>query len=254
MESLKYRYFTRISFHGGNYHGWQVQPNALSVQQLIEEALSTILSDSIRITGAGRTDTGVHARDYVFHFDLDKPITKIDKLIYGLNSFLPHEVAIHDIRKVKENAHARFDAISRMYEYHIHIKKDPFLNSISTFIHYIPDIELMNEASKLMLEYEDFTSFCKLHSDNTSNICNVKEAGWIKHGHTFVFTIKADRFLRNMVRSITGTLLELGRGKITISEFKTIIEMKDRTLAGPSLPPEGLFFTEVLYPNHIYCV
>lgn len=249
MEELKHRYFASISFDGKNYKGWQIQTNAPSVQQLIEERFSTILDQAVKVTGTGRTDTGVHAKNFVFHFELNKPAVDIKKLIYRLNTYLPKDIVLHKMWNVPGTAHARFDALLRTYEYHLHIEKDPFLNGLSYYLYYTPDLDIMNEAARILTGYKDFTSFCKLHSDNKTKLCNIKSAEWVKKGHRYIFTICADRFLRNMVRAITGTMLEIGRHKISINEFRGIIEKKDRNAAGPSVPPEGLYFTRVTYPD-----
>ncbi|MFC2097131.1 tRNA pseudouridine(38-40) synthase TruA [Bacteroidota bacterium] len=249
MEDLKHRYFVRISFNGENYHGWQIQPNKITVQEVLEEKFSTILGNKIQIIGAGRTDSGVHARNYIFHFDINKSIDNIDKIIFRLNSFIPDNISIHQMWEVPGDLHARFDAIYRTYEYHIHIEKDPFIKSLSHYLYYTPDIEKMNKAATILLQYSDFTSFCKLHSDNTNNICKIISAEWTRDEYRFVFRICANRFLRNMVRAITGTMLEIGRNKLSIDQFKEIIDKKDRSAAGCSVPSNGLFFTEVAYPE-----
>ena len=251
MDDLKHRHFASISYNGNSYNGWQIQANAPSVQQVVEEKFSTIFNQQVKVTGAGRTDTGVHAKNYVFHFEIRYEITDYNKLVYKLNSFLPKDIVLHRIWNVDEKAHARFDALSRTYEYHLHFENDPFLDGKSYYLHYVPNLELMNEAANILFDYKDFTSFCKLHSDNVNNLCNIKLAKWEKKEHSYIFTISADRFLRNMVRAITGTMIEIGRQKISLNDFRDIIEIKDRNAAGPSVPPDGLFFTQVSYPESI---
>lgn len=250
---MTHRYFIQLNYKGTNFHGWQIQPNAISVQEVLNKAFSTILREEIEVTGAGRTDTGVHAINYVAHFDSEKDnLDKDGKFIFKLNSILPKDVAIESVRKVKNEAHARFDATNRTYHYFIHQSKDPFSLETSTFIPYELDINKMNKAAKLLLNYVDFTSFSKLHTDVKTNNCNVKEAIWTRDKNKLKFTITADRFLRNMVRAIVGTLLEIGKGKITINEFQEIVESKDRSNAGTSAPAQGLFLTQIDYPDNIF--
>jgi tRNA pseudouridine38-40 synthase len=248
-----YRYFILLSYKGTNYHGWQIQPNAISVQEVLVKAFSTILREDIEITGAGRTDTGVHAINYIAHFNSTYQNIHLDKkFVFKLNSYLPKDIAIHNIKYVKNDAHARFDAMSRTYNYYIHQEKDPFLLESSSFIPQTLDIEKMNKAANLLLDYTDFTSFSKLHTDVKTNNCKILEAYWKQENHKIVFTVKADRFLRNMVRAIVGTLLEVGRHKITIGDFIKIIESKDRSNAGVSVPSQGLFLSSIEYPEHIF--
>ncbi|MBI9052895.1 MAG: tRNA pseudouridine(38-40) synthase TruA [Bacteroidales bacterium] len=248
-----YRYFIQLSYKGTNYHGWQIQPNAISVQEVLVKAFSTILREDIEISGAGRTDTGVHAINYIAHFNSTYQNIHLDKkFVFKLNSYLPKDIAIHNIKYVKNDAHARFDAMSRTYNYYIHQEKDPFLLESSTFIPQTLDIEKMNKAANLLLDYTDFTSFSKLHTDVKTNNCKILEAYWEQENHKLIFTIKADRFLRNMVRAIVGTLLEIGRHKITIDDFTKIIESKDRSNAGVSVPSQGLFLSSIEYPECIF--
>lgn len=250
---MTYRYFVKLSYKGTHFHGWQIQPNAISVQEVLTKAFTTILKENIEITGAGRTDTGVHAINFIAHFDSEKNnLSNNSKLIFKLNSFLPKDIAIHDIRRVNNDAHARFDAISRTYHYNIHTQKDPFLLESSNYMPYNIDIDAMNEAAKLLFNFTDFTSFSKLHTDVKTNNCKITEAFWIVADHKLKFTISADRFLRNMVRAIVGTLLEIGKGKLTISDFITIIESKNRSNAGVSVPAQGLFLVNIEYPSSIY--
>lgn len=245
------RYFLQLSYKGTNYHGWQIQPNAISVQEVIENALSTLLREKISVVGAGRTDTGVHASFFVLHFDTENENIEPGNLVYKLNNFLPHDIAVQNLWKVKNNAHARFDALSRTYKYFILTEKDPF--KVETSYKYIPtlDIQKMNEAAKLLFEFDDFTSFSRLHSDVKTNNCKISRAEWKQEGTQLVFTIKADRFLRNMVRAVVGTLLEVGKGKLTINEFKNIIELKNRGAAGASAPAAGLFLVDIEYPEEL---
>lgn len=247
------RYFLKIAYDGTNFHGWQRQPNASSVQQTIEEALSTILRHRVEITGAGRTDTGVHAKVMYAHFDSDR-LTDKTAFLSSLNKLVGNEISISDIQEVTDNAHARFDALSRTYKYYVTLAKNPFLYNYACRMHRKPDIGLMNEAAAILMETDDFSSFAKLHADAKTNICDVSVAHWEEDSEKecLVFTITANRFLRNMVRAVVGTLIEVGTGKITIDEFKKIIERKDRCAAGISMPAKGLFLTEIVYPIEIF--
>ena len=241
------RYQMQLSYKGTRFFGWQRQPKAISVQEEIEKALSTILREEIAVVGAGRTDTGVHASFYVLQFDVSVEIQDTEKLVYNLNRFLPDDIAIQKINGVNNDFHARFSAISRTYKYYISTVKDPFTNETSYQFTVPIDMEKMNEAAKAMFEYTDFTSFAKLHTDVKTNNCKIFQAEWERRGNQLVFTIKADRFLRNMVRAIVGTLLEVGKGKITIDDFRKIIESKNRGAAGTSAPPQGLFLVDIGY-------
>ncbi|MCF6365559.1 MAG: tRNA pseudouridine(38-40) synthase TruA [Bacteroidales bacterium] len=245
------RYFIELSYKGTNYHGWQFQPNAITVQEELEKVFSLLLNSNIKITGAGRTDTGVHAINYIAHIDVNEQIPDIPKLLYKANSFLNQDIAIYDIYKVKDDVHSRFSAISRTYEYRIHKTKNPFLKDVSYYINSRLNFEKMNKAAMLLFEYEDFTSFSKLHTDTKTNICKIIKANWKQRGEQMIFTIEADRFLRNMVRAITGTLLEIGKGKINLNDFRKVIESKNRSNAGVSVPAHGLFLTEIRYPDEI---
>lgn len=242
------RYFLVLDYNGASFFGWQRQPNQDTVQERIEKALSTLLRENIEITGAGRTDTGVHARNYVAHFDsnVDDLHTDAD-FLYKLNCILPFDINIQRIAKVADNAHARFDATRRTYKYYVTGKKDVFGYQ---FMHRAKnlDVALMNQASAKLLEYDDFTSFSKLNTDVKNNICTVFEAGWAESGDSLAFTITANRFLRNMVRAIVGTLLEVGYGKMTVDEFCAVIEAKDRGKAGTSAPAKALFLEKIVYP------
>ena len=251
-KQLAYRYFIQLSFLGTNFHGWQKQLNASSIQESIENALSIIVKTPIEIIGAGRTDTGVHAKYYIAHFDVENIIAEPEKLVYQLNCILPFDIAIQKIYAVKPTAHARFDAISRTYSYKVSLVKDPFEKEFALFLYNKPNMALFSEACTILLDYNDFTSFSKLHSDNKTNLCKIFEAKWDLENNDLIFTIKADRFLRNMVRAIVGTILEVGLGKMTIQEFKNVIESKNRNLAGTSVPAKGLFLTYVEYPDSIF--
>lgn len=242
------RYFIELSYKGTRYHGWQVQPNALTVQEVLETTLSTFLRRKIEVTGAGRTDTGVHASFYVAHFEVDELPFALSDLVEKLNRFLPDDIALHRILPVPGDLHARFSAIRRTYLYYISRKKDPFTLDTS-YPYLLPlDVDAMNRAAALLTSEDDFTSFSKLHSDVKTNICKVYEAFWKEEGGMLVFTISADRFLRNMVRAIVGTLMEVGRHKISPDEFREIIARKDRSAAGTSAPPQGLFLAGIEYP------
>jgi len=239
------RYAIHLAYNGANYCGWQTQPGLATVQKTLEDALSTLLRTSIAIVGCGRTDTGVHASDFYAHFDLQ---TKIDEnLVFKLNSYLPPDIAIYDIFEVADNFHARFSALSRTYQYHVSNARLPFEQGQYCRIYFNPDLQAMNDAAAVLMQYTDFTSFAKLHTDNKTNICYLSEAHWDRVGEQIVFTIKANRFLRNMVRSVTGTLLDVGRGKLDMAGLRSIIEQKNRCAAGVSMPAQGLFLTNVEY-------
>jgi tRNA pseudouridine38-40 synthase len=244
------RFFLEFSYAGTAYHGWQRQPNALSVQEVMEEALALLLKQQTPLTAAGRTDTGVHAKQMFAHFDADT--TDLEQLIFRLNQFLPNDIAVIRIREVKPRAHARFDALSRTYEYHLNNFKSPFVQGMSYGLHQPLDVEQMNKAASILLEYEDFECFSKAHTDVKTFLCTISKAVWEKSETGLVFTITANRFLRNMVRAIVGTLIEIGLGKKNIQEMHTVIESKNRSLAGYSVPAEGLFLTHIEYPNSIY--
>lgn len=240
------RYFIELSYKGTNYHGWQIQPDAISVQEEINKAISTVLQQEIKLVGAGRTDTGVHATQMVAHFDT--PLILSDAYVYKFNSVLPNDIIINSIKKVSENTHARFDAISRSYEYRILLKKNAFLLETTWQFHQKKiDIDKMNMAAKLLYETQDFESFSKVKTDVKSFDCNITRAEWILEDFHLTFYITANRFLRNMVRAIVGTLVEVGTGKKTVEDFKKIIESKKRSEAGVSVPARGLFLTKVIY-------
>lgn len=243
------RYFIQLSYKGTNYHGWQIQPNAISVQEVLEKTLSTVLRQKIEVVGAGRTDTGVHASFFVLHFDVNEELNYLENLVYKLNSLLPTDIAIQKIWLVANDLHARFSAVSRTYKYYISTKKNPF-KADTSFKYLLPlNIDKMNEAARILAEYEDFTSFSRLHTDVKTNNCKILWAEWEVLNTQLIFTIKADRFLRNMVRAIVGTLLEVGKGKLSLNDFRKIIEAKDRGAAGASAPAKGLFLVDVEYPE-----
>jgi tRNA pseudouridine38-40 synthase len=247
------RYFIYIAYNGKNYCGWQTQPNGTSIQQTIEQALSLLLQTPTDITGAGRTDAGVHAREMVAHFDAaNHNPTDARMLANRLNAILPHDIAIRRIAPVQPDAHARFDALSRTYQYFITCEKDPFRHEFAHRLASPPDLDPMNAAARILLEYTDFTSFCKLHSNTKTNRCQILQAEWQAKDDSCVFTIRADRFLRNMVRAIVGSLLEVGNGKRTVEDFRRLIENKDRAKAGTSAPAKALFLTKVEYPQTLF--
>ena len=241
------RYFIHLAYNGTPYHGWQIQPNATSVQETLNKAFSVLLQSEINLMGAGRTDTGVHAKEMYAHFDFEASID-IPNLVHKLNSFLPKDIVIYDIIPVHDDAHTRFDATKRTYEYHIHQFKNPFLDELSWYFHQPLDIDLMNEAAILLFNYTDFECFSKVNTDVNTFECTIFEAHWKRcENDQLVFTISANRFLRNMVRSIVGTLINIGLQKITIEDFAQIIESKSRDKAGFSVPAHGLYLTQITY-------
>ncbi|MNJ95184.1 tRNA pseudouridine synthase A [compost metagenome] len=241
------RYFIEFAYNGKEYCGWQYQPHSPSVQETLNKALSTLLKKEIDVAGAGRTDTGVHARQMFAHFDYEE-IPDTARLVQRLNSFLPKDIVIYRFIPLQDDAHARFDAVSRTYEYHVHTYKDAFDNEGSWYNFFPLNVEKMNEAAQLLFNYTDFKCFSKVHTDVKTFNCDIKEAYWQQNGTKLVFTISADRFLRNMVRAIVGTLVNVGLEKISIDDFKTIIESRDRNKAGFSVPAHGLYLTKVIYP------
>lgn len=244
------RYFIYLSYDGARYHGWQIQPNGSSVQEVLSKALSTLLHESIEVTGAGRTDAGVNASLMVAHFDTEH--TADNQLAYRLNKFLPQDIAIHKIVPVKPEAHARFSATSRTYHYYVITAKSPFEPYAYRFPQPL-DFDKMNEAAKALFDYIDFTSFSKLHTDVKTNNCRIMAAQWEQVSPIkWKFTITADRFLRNMVRAIVGTLLDVGRGVLTLEQFREIIEKKDRCSAGMSVPGNALFLADITYPEDLF--
>jgi tRNA pseudouridine38-40 synthase len=242
------RYFITLSYDGTRFHGWQVQPNGTSVQGELQRALSLILRQDVQVTGAGRTDTGVHARMMVAHFDTDAPLADCRQLAYKLNRLLPCDIAIERIEPVGDDMHARFSATSRTYYYYLHTTKDPFLRHYSCELHYPLDFKLMNEAAQMLLTYDDFGAFCKSHADVKTTLCHVTKAEWKQTSPTaWRFEITANRFLRNMVRAVVGTLIDVGRGRLTLSDFRKVIEGKKRTEAGESMPGHALFLVDIKY-------
>jgi len=245
------RYFFEISYNGTNYHGWQNQSNAIGVQQVVEDALSKLFREKIEIVGSGRTDAGVHCAQQFFHADFKSELNEQD-LIHRLNSFLPQDIAIYSIQKVKDDAHARYDAFERSYEYTITTKKNPMLTGYSFYFFKPLDVEAMNHAAKILLGEHDFTSFSKVKTDVNHFVCDIKKAKWTKKDDLLLFEISANRFLRGMVRAVVGTLLDVGTGKISVHDFQEIIKGKDRKKAGMNVPPEGLSLVEVKYPKQIF--
>ncbi|MBO4800442.1 MAG: tRNA pseudouridine(38-40) synthase TruA [Bacteroidaceae bacterium] len=244
------RYFIYLSYDGTAYHGWQIQPNGESVQETLQRALATLLHQEVAVTGAGRTDAGVHAALMVAHFDVEAPLGEdgIGSLVYRLNAILPHDIAIHRIVPVPPDAHARFSARARTYYYYVHTRKSPFLRDRSWRLVSTPDFEAMNRAAAVLKEYTDFTSFSKVNTDAKTNICHIRSAQWVQlSDHEWRFEITADRFLRNMVRAIVGTLMEVGRGTLSLDGFRQVIEQKNRCAAGDSVPARGLFLQNIEY-------
>jgi len=243
------RYFITLSYDGTRYHGWQIQPNGLSVQEKLQWALSTILrQEDILVTGAGRTDAGVHARMMVAHVDVERMDFELSDLVYKLNRLLPQDIAIQKIEPVSDEMHARFSATSRTYHYYIHTVKDPFRRAYSCELHYPLDFKLMNEAAAILMEYEDFGAFCKAHADVKTTICHITAARWNQTSPvSWYFEITANRFLRNMVRAVVGTLIDVGRGRLSLDDFRKVIEGKRRTEAGESMPANALFLEDIKY-------
>lgn len=240
------RYFIELSYHGKHYHGWQIQPDVNSVQSEIHKALSTVLQEDVEVVGAGRTDTGVHASQMFAHFDTQKSLD--DNFVYKFNSVLPNDIVIHDLFEVASDKHARFDAIDRSYEYRIWLGRNVFLLDTTMQLHHKKlDVDVMNEACKSLYKYKDFEAFSKVQTEVHTFLCDISTAHWKQEGSALTFHITANRFLRNMVRAIVGTLLEVGEHKISIAEFEKIIESKKRSNAGTSVPAKGLFLTKVTY-------
>lgn len=241
------RYFITFSYDGTAYHGWQIQPHSVTVQEELQKALSTLMRKPMEVVGAGRTDTGVHAHKMIAHFDHDE-VLDCSQLVYKLNKLLPRDIAVQHVEPVADDMHARFSAKSRTYHYYVHLDKNPFLRSYSWQVYGNPDFELMNRAARVLMEYKDFTSFSKVNTDTKTNDCTITEARWDRVGEDqWRFTVTANRFLRNMVRAIVGTLMEVGRRRMTIEQLRSVIEAKDRCRAGDSVPGNALFLVEVLY-------
>ncbi|XCI74905.1 MAG: tRNA pseudouridine(38-40) synthase TruA [Flavobacteriales bacterium] len=245
------RYFIELAYHGKHYHGWQIQKTGASVEEALEKALSILLKKKINVVGAGRTDSGVHAKQMFAHFDFDEVIENI--LVKLLNAFLPQSIKIFRIFRVRADVHARFDVLSRTYEYFLSLGKHPFYSDLSWPWLYGPlSMEKMNEAASILMSHSNFSSFCKAHGENKTYTCKIYQAQWCREEDLLSFTIQADRFLRNMVRAIVGTLVDVGRGKINTKDFVRIIQAKDRKCAGTSAPASGLFLTKIRYPENIY--
>ncbi|MBO4825903.1 MAG: tRNA pseudouridine(38-40) synthase TruA [Prevotella sp.] len=247
------RYFVFFSYDGSRYHGWQVQPNGNSVQAELERALSTLLREDVQVVGAGRTDAGVHARMMAAHWDTEAAVD-CQQLAYRLNRLLPRDIAVSRVVAVAQDMHARFSATSRTYHYYIHTRKNPFVCNTSCQMHYDLDFELMNEAGRILCTYDDFGAFCKAHTDVKTTLCRVSEARWIQQSPTqWCFRITANRFLRNMVRAVVGTLVEVGRHRMSLDEFRAVVEGKNRMAAGESMPAHALFLEEVRYELGVGC-
>jgi tRNA pseudouridine38-40 synthase len=250
------RYFLTLSYNGSKFNGWQIQENTImTVQQVLQEKVSMLLKEPIELMGCGRTDTGVHAKNYVAHFNshCSDLITNKKHWIYKFNTVLPPEISVQDIRKVKDDAHARFNAEARTYYYFIHQHKNPFIENFSLYVHGPIDFDIMNTAAKALYDYTDFTSFSKLHTQNKTNNCKISKAVWQKvAANEWRFTITADRFLRGMVRAIVGTLLLVGKNKISVQDFRKIIEAKDRAVAGNNVSAHALFLTGIKYPKELF--
>lgn len=241
------RYFIHFAYDGTNYHGWQIQPDANSVQEELQKALSVLLRHDVEIVGAGRTDAGVHARQMVAHLEWDGQLD-CQQTAYRLGRMLPRDIAIYCMEPVADDMHARFSAVRRTYHYYLHTERDPFCRQYSCELHYDLDFERMNEAGRILCTYEDFGAFCKSHSDVKTTLCKVSEAHWIQVDSThWYFRISANRFLRNMVRAVVGTMIDVGRGRITLDDFRKIVEGKQRTQAGESMPAHALFLEEIEY-------
>lgn len=245
------RYFLRLAYKGTAYQGWQVQPHTTAtVQHFLNEKLSMLLREPVEVTGCGRTDTGVHAREFFAHFDFDGTIPENDeRFVYHLNAVLPKDIAVQQLYRMPENAHARFDAVARSYEYHIVRRKDAFNDHLAWENRDLLDEDRMNAAAKILLQYEDFGAFCKAGSDVKTTLCRITKAKWFSASDYLVFEITANRFLRNMVRAIVGTLVDAGRGKIEVEEMHRIIQSGNRSEAGQSVPAHGLYLTKVDYPE-----
>lgn len=241
------RYFINLAYDGSRYHGWQIQPNGITVEGELERCLSVLLRQPVDIVGAGRTDAGVHARQMVAHFDIEKPIAAAD-VAYRLNRMLPPDIAVYEIKQVSDEMHARFSATSRTYHYYVSTKATPFNRQYTWIPHFSLDFELMNEAAALLLDHKDFACFCKSHTDVKTTLCDVTEAKWMQTSENeWYFRITANRFLRNMVRAVVGTLVEVGRHRMTLEQFQDVLDAKSRTQAGESMPGHALFLENVRY-------
>lgn len=245
------RYFFEISYRGTHYAGWQSQPNAIGVQAVVENALSKLLRTDINILGSGRTDTGVHCEQQFFHVDVEQ-LLEIRSFLGKINSFLPNDISIRSIHLVNAEAHARFSATERSYEYRISMEKNPFLEGLALYYFKDLNIDLMNKAAAILIGFNDFEAFSKVKTDVNNFNCNLTRAEWVKEGDKLIFHISANRFLRGMVRAVVGTLLEVGNGKLSLQDFKAVLESKDRKQAGMNVAPHGLFLTKVVYPASIF--
>ncbi|QCR24071.1 tRNA pseudouridine(38-40) synthase TruA [Pontibacter sp. SGAir0037] len=245
------RYFLEIAYDGTRFHGWQIQPNALSVQEVLDDCLTKVLRQPISSTGSGRTDTGVHASQQFVHFDVAAPLDK-EQVLYRVNRLLPQDVAAIHLWPVTDEAHARFDAFARTYHYHVTLAKNPFKRYYAYYLSRKPDVTKMNEAAALLLRYDDFTTFSKVKGDTKHYRCSVYEAFWEQEGENLQFTIRANRFLRGMVRLVVGTLLDVGRGKLSVNQFEEIITSKNRSRASGAAPAEGLYLAKVEYEEQIF--
>lgn len=245
------RYFLEIAYDGTRFHGWQIQPNALSVQEVLNDCLSKVLRQPINTIGSGRTDTGVHASQQFVHFDVTDLLDE-KEVLHRFNRLLPNDIAAKGLFQVSDDAHARFDAFERIYHYHVTLTKDPFKRFYAHYLSREPDVEKMNKAAAMLLQYEDFTSFSKVKGDTKHYNCNMYEAFWEQQDQHLLFTIRANRFLRGMVRLVVGTLLDVGRGKLTVEQFEHIISSKDRSKASGAAPAEGLYLAKVSYPEHLF--
>lgn len=247
---MHFRYFIKLAYNGAGYHGWQIQQNAMTVQQIITDAVRLMWDKDFKMIGCGRTDTGVSAKKFYAHFDLKvgKSTEELTNLVHRLNRYLPEDIVIYDIFQVPDNLHSRYDAISRTYEYHIHSYKDPFLNNLSWFVFPGLDVDMMNKGCEILKMYEDFTSFSKFNEKRKTNLCTILDAEWVRDGHKLIFRISANRFLHDMVRAIVGTMVDLGHHKITLEDFRQIIESRNRCNAGESVPARGLYLISVEYP------
>ena len=244
------RYFLEVAYKGTNYSGFQSQKNANTIQAEIQKAFKTILKKELELTGSSRTDAGVHAYQNYFHFDVERELPR--QLLYNLNAILPGDIAIRNLLNVKDDGHCRFDAISREYKYHIYQRKNPFLNDKAFYFPYTLDFELMERAASVVKEYSDFTSFSKRNTQVKTFVCDIKESKWVIKDEHVIYQVKANRFLRGMVRALTATMLKIGRGKIDLAGFKNIIETRDCTLANFAVPAHGLFLTEVGFPENYF--
>ena len=249
FKKRQLRYFIKLAYNGTRYHGWQYQPNAASVQETMNNAFSVLLNTTINLMGAGRTDTGVHAKEMYAHFDFETPID-VSSLVHKLNSYLPKDIVIYTIIPVHNQAHSRFDATKRTYEYHVNTFKDAFAQEHSWYFHQPLDMNLMNDAAQILFKHNDFQCFSKVNTDVNTFDCTIFEAYWKNENDTLIFIISANRFLRNMVRAIVGTLVNVGLHKITLEDFSAIIESKNRDKAGFSVPAHGLYLTKIEY-NYI---